>query len=285
MKRLNRPALNASDVVTHCIGSVGDNIERTHYLQNRHHLDQAAVNFDAASQNTNWCTIPAVPRGQPDMLIMGTATKKQLMDLYSRHMVATTGAARDAYDAILVAANGKCPFCGGIGHAGQLDHYLPKAHFPAFSVVPNNLVPCCADCNKGKSSSFPTAIEGQTLHPYEDATHFFDDKWVVAEIHQTDPISAVFRAEPPTYWQASHRQRVISHFGDYRLASRFAVQAATEIVSVIYERRTTFKNFPAVSFEAHLTDKSNAPHLPINGWQRCLYAALATTPWFCGATF
>ncbi|TPJ42888.1 HNH endonuclease signature motif containing protein [Mesorhizobium sp. B2-7-1] len=59
-----------------------------------------------------------------------------------------------------------CPFCGGLGHTWTLDHYLPKANFPAYSVNPSNLVPCCRDCNSGKNASFGAELHEQTLHPY-----------------------------------------------------------------------------------------------------------------------
>lgn len=64
-----------------------------------------------------------------------------------------------------------CPMCGSLG-TGTLDHILPQAHYPEFSVYSKNLVPACScnikrkDCYKGVNNSLE---EVRVLHPYYDA--------------------------------------------------------------------------------------------------------------------
>lgn len=43
----------------------------------------------------------------------------------------------------------KCHYCG-INMVDTFDHYLPKSLFPEYSVMPINLFPCCAQCNRKK---------------------------------------------------------------------------------------------------------------------------------------
>ncbi len=46
---------------------------------------------------------------------------------------------------------GTCQYCG-IQKPNTIDHYLPKADFPEFSVLALNLIPCCSDCNLKKNN-------------------------------------------------------------------------------------------------------------------------------------
>lgn len=69
----------------------------------------------------------------------------------------------------LINYNGleSCPFCGGDG-ARTIEHYLPKACYPEFSVFSLNLMPSCGSCNTKRNNineyGAPTAL----LHPYFD---------------------------------------------------------------------------------------------------------------------
>lgn len=60
-----------------------------------------------------------------------------------------------------------CPYCGSPG-CGTLDHYYPKAEFPQFSVIADNLVPCCYRCNKVKGEYFPLTKYDRVINPYFD---------------------------------------------------------------------------------------------------------------------
>lgn len=54
----------------------------------------------------------------------------------------------------IIEANGgcvllKCPICE-VGFAKELDHYIPRALYPEYSVFPHNLIPICHECNNKK---------------------------------------------------------------------------------------------------------------------------------------
>jgi hypothetical protein len=284
MKQLALPAFDPIGVFSQCVANA-DAAQHALYLLNQHHVQDAVGDFATATAAYSWCNLPRVQRGAPDQIVVGTLTKGDLTDLYSKHMVATKGTARETYDAILVAANGKCPFCAGIGHVKTLDHYLPKSNFPLYSVLPANLVPCCRDCNTGKNASFASLTHAQSLHPYLDQGHFFSEKWVVGTVLNTNPISIQFRSSPPLGWSDNDRQRVNSHFEDYQLAQRFGVEAGAELSILLDLRRGYLRYESPLGFKGYLLEIANSTAFVINGWKRAMYAALADAEWFLAEQF
>jgi hypothetical protein len=80
-----------------------------------------------------------------------------------------------------------CPMCGS-SSTGGLDHYLPRHHYPEFSIMLANLVPACMHCN---SSSKGNKVKGVSperfIHPYFD-TVANDPIWYVEiDLHQGVP--------------------------------------------------------------------------------------------------
>lgn len=61
-----------------------------------------------------------------------------------------------------------CPMCGSAG-GGTLDHFMPKADYPCFSIFGMNLVPACK-CNLLRTNvlSLPAHPGARLLHPYYD---------------------------------------------------------------------------------------------------------------------
>lgn len=59
-----------------------------------------------------------------------------------------------------------CPLCGA-PNPSQLEHYLPRAHYPEFTVLSWNLVPTCAVCNpkRGHHAHSP-GVTKPLVHPY-----------------------------------------------------------------------------------------------------------------------
>ncbi len=268
-----------------CVNAIENNILRNHYSANRTNVQQANDAFFAASRIVDWTKLPRAQRGNPDALIVGELSKRQLMDLYTKFMVDVTGPSRDIYDALFVAAGGLCPLCGNLGHVSTLDHYLPKAMFPAYSVHPGNLVPSCRDCNTGKNATFGAEAHEQTLHPYFEQAKFFEERWIVASVQRCNPILVQFECVPPDHWTASDKGRVHSHFTDYNLAYRFSVQAGAEVSRVIDLRTKSLRDLSQQSFREFLYDHGNSTDFVLNGWSRTMYATLANSDWFIRTDF
>ncbi|MKC25976.1 HNH endonuclease, partial [Listeria monocytogenes] len=106
---------------------------------------------------------------EPTTLVVGNLTKVKLEKLYENNLRDKNKPARTYYDDMLVSSGEKCPFCGDIGQTKNIDHFLPIAHYPEFSVMPINLVPSCRDCNMGeKGQVFAVDEVHQAIHPYID---------------------------------------------------------------------------------------------------------------------
>jgi hypothetical protein len=61
-----------------------------------------------------------------------------------------------------------CPMCGSLG-GRSLDHALPRADFPEFSILRENLVPACTMCNSDeKGSTYRGRRPERFIHPYYD---------------------------------------------------------------------------------------------------------------------
>lgn len=285
MRKMTLPPHQALDVLALCVADVDDHAAHAHYVANQAHIENAIPIYDAASLTATWFTLPSAAYGNNDAIVAGTITKRQLMDLYSVDMVKGTGPCRKTYDEMLVRANGKCPYCGGLGVVYSLDHYLPKARFPLYSVLPANLVPSCSDCNKGKSSSFATTVGQQTIHPYYDHTRFFSERWIVAYISRSNPPTASFHCAPPPGWSDSDKQRVHTHFKDHKLAYRFGVVSGSELTKIMDFRKRSLKGLSSEAFKDFLLDGANTSDYDLNGWNRSLHAALAATDWFLTADF
>ncbi|MEG0360529.1 MAG: HNH endonuclease [Longicatena sp.] len=74
-----------------------------------------------------------------------------------------------------------CLYCG-VRDVETLDHFLSKGQYPNYSVLPENLVPCCSKCNTLKGDYDISAIkkEDYFLHPYHDDLNKI--KWLNGDI-------------------------------------------------------------------------------------------------------
>ena len=79
----------------------------------------------------------------------------------------------------------RCGYCkrtendlGGSDEFFAIDHFRPRALFPAMADEAENLVYCCATCNRIKGAQWPVGSAGTLLHP-------LNDEWP-AHIRETD---------------------------------------------------------------------------------------------------
>ncbi|KRT15937.1 hypothetical protein ASU31_10525 [Pedobacter ginsenosidimutans] len=60
-----------------------------------------------------------------------------------------------------------CAYC--LSHTRYtIDHYIPKEDHPAYSIMPRNLLPCCARCNGIKGQTWLDNGERVFIHFYND---------------------------------------------------------------------------------------------------------------------
>lgn len=284
MKKLPLPKVNFSAALSEAISGIGSAATRLAYATAFADPTAIETNYADCARAANLYAQPRVATAG-DPLVFGALRKSDLTKLYTQYFVPEGKPARRLYEAIKVAAGGKCPLCGGVGHVRTLDHYLPKANFPLYAVMPTNLVPCCRDCNSEKLNAFAAARGNQTLHPYFDHERFFDDKWVYARVIRTMPPVLEYFVAPPDDWHEDDKSRVKSHFAEYGLAEKFSVEAAADLPETIRTRQTTMSAVSPQEFSRYLAEKGQTGTLPVNNWRRVMFAALAADPWFCTQPF
>lgn len=105
------------------------------------------------------------------------------------------------------------------------------------------------------------------------------DEWLVAAVVETSPVTAKYSIAVPAHWPDDLRCRVTNYFSEFDLAVRYAVESASELVSVsAYLRALQSPNLRRdhlrrVAFEERGISR--------NGWKTALYAALAASDWYC----
>lgn len=282
MRKLTPPTVDFEAAFVAAVSGVADAALTGQYLSDMPDRGVAEAAYVAAATIANLYTFPRVLSGRGlDPLIVGTLKKSHFSKLYSQYFVPDKKPARALYDKLIVTANGKCPFCGDVGHVKTLDHYLPKANFPVYSVLPANLVPCCRDCNSEKLNAFPTTQDGQSIHPYYDDDKYFNERWLSARVVPGSPPILEFFVSAPVHWSPTEKARVEAHFSGYSLAARFGVEAGGEMSEAIQTRRTLLFGHSPAQYADHLQEVSDLSPALINNWRRVMYATLAADAWFC----
>lgn len=291
MKKLEAPTYEATELYDMSVDGLRNEALQTKFRENRPQIVEAFNEFCDKSRTRTWCDLPKAAHGQPNALIVGNLSKAELVQLYVDGVVQSKGAPRKIYDEIKLLAYGKCPYCGGMGEMGEegglgtVDHFLPMAYFPSYSVLPINLVPACQVCNKCIGSNFPTEPNLQPLHPYLDNDHFFNEKWTTGTLRQEEPLVVDFDVDPPADWPAIDRERVRQHFRVCNLKERYRSLVWQELAPLISLRKNILRTFSCSEFREYLLSTANEEKLPINGWKRTLYSVLADSAWFCKKKF
>lgn len=285
MRAMVAPNENASLVYQTCVNSITDQSLRSRLNALTNDVAVAASDYQQRATAKQLYTL--LPNDcSNDDIVLGAVTKKELKSVYGNHMVGRTKPAREIYDLLLSRAPlGRCPFCG-VGHASTLDHYLPKTKYPQLSVVPLNLVPSCKDCNTEKSTAVATTAGSQSLHPYFDHQNFIDEQWLFAKVIHTAPTTIHFYVQAPGHWDDISKARVQAHFRDFKLASRYTVEASNQIACL----RDTLSQYSELlgkegvrqhlKIEIQTYDKQHR-----NSWQTAMFQALAFSDWYCSGGF
>ncbi|MFZ4874384.1 HNH endonuclease [Janthinobacterium sp. Mn2066] len=282
MMRLENPKADFATTLDTCIvGITGNNAFLQKMKDGKVALLQAGTDYvDHGGKGTLSSIQPISTYLSKDPIVVGALAKSELVNLYEYYFRNEEKASRTLYDRLLSSADDDCPFCGGIGRPKNLDHFLPKAHFPQYSVFPQNLVPSCRDCNMdGKATAFATRPEDQLIQPYVDNDHFFNEQWIYAEcvLNAANMPKAVrYFVKPPEGWDGISKLRVQKHFDDFGLGSRYAIQTAkllkTSVDQIVNSRNLGLEN---ESIRKALLEPgvNNAPF--INHWMRGMYQALS----------
>jgi len=201
----------------------------------------------------------------------------QLADLYERVLV--KGGERATYEKLKSLARlGRCPLCAQ-RDVKTLDHYLPRAAFPEFSVMPANLVPSCTDCNKAKLAHVAKSYEQQSFHPYFD--NWSEVILLKATPRITDRVDVVFSIQPQGVPTPHWINRAELHFQLLGLGNLYRQHAAVELVQCKDEFRDSYYANGPLALKEDLQAKEKSRSKPfLNAWQPALYRGLSETEEF-----
>ena len=287
MRALTAPNYDPLTVYQTCISGVTDNglIDKLNNITDE--IVFAAKDYEQKAKAQLLYTIPK-NNCKNNEIALGEVTKEELKDVYTSYMVGSSKPARAIYDSLLLQSPllGKCPFCG-FGQTSTLDHYLPKAKYPQFSVLPFNLVPSCLDCNlNSKKTTIATTAEEQILHPYFDHQNFIEDQWLYAEVMPTTPASIRFFVKAPDHWDEVSKIRVQSHFNAFKLSLRYSVEAGNAL-GPVREVLISYHHLLGVDWiRKHLEIEANSSASQhSNSWKTAMFQALVASDWYCDGGF
>lgn len=239
MMRLAEPDCTFEHVIDVCIlGITGNAALKQSVESEKQNLIGVGEHYSASSRSGSLYLIQPIDTSlDQNPLVLGRLMKSDFIKLYETYFVPEEKTAREIYNKILNAAMESCPFCGGIGTPRNLDHFLPKAHFPQFSILPVNLVPSCRDCNMdGKSAAFADQAENQIIQPYLDDDRFFVVQWIFAAYEDGlngEPGKFTYYVQTPAGWSDTDKRRATKHFEDFNIGHRYAIKAAQLLGTVM----------------------------------------------------
>lgn len=292
MKRLAPPNISFNDMLVKCSEGMEQVNVRNNFISVFPTFYAKEEQYQALSLAGNLYTYPKVNPLADTTQVVGHLTKRKLVNLYENNLRDKDKPARDYYDALLVSSGERCPFCGDIGHTKNLDHFLPKAHFPEFSVMPLNLVPSCRDCNMGEKGQFyATVADEQAIHPYIDKAIFYQEQWVFAEYIDDHDGAFRYYVNCPGAWSQEDKNRAANHFDALDLAKRYRLEAGKHLSEVIDQknafRQTLLMHAPLLAPQEIKTEFIRSNLMPIiqstqfsNHWKKVMYQCLATSVTF-----
>ena len=278
MKKINPPSVSFIISYETCVKNVQEERKRNQFISAKNNLSNSASEYITLATNNMLYTLNPINRSLGDnVLVSGDITKADLIRLYDYQMINKIEP-RKIYDTIKVSTNGKCPICFEIGTVRTLEHYLPKAKFPQFSVHPANLIPSCRDCNFDKSSVHASTHQEQPLHPYYDKDCFYNEVWLHARVRWENIPTIEYYSSPPDHWIDADKERIQHYFKESHLGNKFTQRASEELRNIIDQRNNEklLKNFSMLQFKEHLQERLNASSYLPNHWLLVMYRALAS---------
>ncbi|WP_454852240.1 HNH endonuclease [Rhizobium binxianense] len=197
--------------------------------------------------------------------------RKNLIESYDRRPVAIKRRLASMRDTLAPENADLCPYCS-LDTNPDLDHFLPKAVFPEFSLHGTNLVPICTPCNRKKLNSFATATgDRMFLHPSHEPS--VDTPVLRASLGfpggqgLTVTYDLMNPGMPGTEWGIVER-----HFGRLNLADRYARRAASYLAA--FKKNVTGMDWQVVDKIVEDARSSSTFGEPTNGWRPTLFRAV-----------
>ncbi len=168
----------------------------------------------------------------------------------------------------------KCPMCS-VGNANTLDHYMEKGEYRALSMMRQNLVPMCRDCNTTRENN---GLKSQDmLHAYYDKLPD-DIQWLkVSLTYGGGAVSARFYPDPAAFTDAtllSKASKTIDGLGLNRTIGKELTSFLTSTLCGSGKSDIMLKTMLADKARSH---QSN-PNFGLNHWKTVILTELSTNP-------
>ncbi len=284
MRRLEKPTYDVLEFYRTCISGVRS-IELKQRLNTwSQRVVDAAELYDRYSKNNKLFEVISMQKKEAANHSVPFISKYESKNLYEYQVAKIGRPGRAVYSELLITKNKKCPFCT-VGKVKNLDHFLPKAHFPIYAVTPVNLVPSCRDCNLDKNADVAIDARKQTLHPYYDDASA--EQWLFAKvaIESCPPVIEYFT-------DSSHIKspelalKVQAHFIAYGLSETFTDYAADRLGEIYVDCKNRFNREGSEELKKFLLEqKISCENDYKNSWSLAMYGALASSEWYCNGGF
>ncbi|MDI3236475.1 hypothetical protein QK289_15795 [Exiguobacterium antarcticum] len=168
-----------------------------------------------------------------------------------------------------------CPYCG-LDKPRTIDHYLPKAIFPEFSIFPLNLIPCCNYCNQKKGEVWLNGANRKFLNFYTDEIPK-DVQFLFAELEYKDEElapSITFKVENRNSIDASLFDLITSHYQNLDLPNQISDRSVQKIsyihtkIMLKPEELETIKESLVMDYETHVEN------FGLNHWETILIKSI-----------
>jgi 5-methylcytosine-specific restriction endonuclease McrA len=279
MKKIDKPSVNISTVVSDSINNLRDEVLRDEVIANLARFQDFENDFESKIQSNQLFQIAR------NRVINTNINYEFLKKLYTQRMLNKNNVARRFYDQIIISApKGKCPNCNH-RQANTLDHYLPKSEYPILSVSPINLIPSCSNCNTGKLINYPTSSENEAIHPYYDDIDGVN--WLKCSIINLRPLLYKFSVIDSAFSTIPFlNERLKNHFKSFELNKLYKTQSSEEFENIKYQIEKLFNNGGSAFLKEYLFDcYESRQKTDVNSWQTAFYKCLYESHDFCNGRF
>ena len=182
-----------------------------------------------------------------------------------------------------LSRNSRCPLCER-AQVCALDHFLPKNHFPEYSILADNLIPVCERCNRLKGDECDRTDGLLMFHAYFD--DFPDKEILFTEISVDNTVSIRYSLRRGDEIDNFTFERVEKQFTTLGLFDFYQMEAVAELTDQVDLYDETYDSFGDSGLRSTLSALARgAERKGVNHWKAALYRALSRNIEFCSGGY
>ncbi|MFI8896403.1 HNH endonuclease [Streptomyces paradoxus] len=182
-----------------------------------------------------------------------------------------------------LSQNSRCPLCER-AQVCALDHFLPKNHFPEYSILADNLIPVCERCNRLKGDECDRAGGLLMFHAYFD--EFPDEEILFTQIDIDKTVSIRYFLRHSDGIDDFTFKRVEKQFETLGLFDFYQMEAVSELTDQVDLYDETYGSLGDSGLRSTLSALARgAERKGVNHWKAALYRALSRSAEFCSGGY